>query len=206
MIVDNREKNSLVVSELAAKKVNFELKRLDVADYIVGNVAIERKTLSDFVSSMISKRLIRQLSEMKQYKQKLLIVEGNDLDESRINPNAVRGMILSILLDFNVPIVFTKDSEETATFLTLLNKRQGKKSKDISLKAKKLAYSLAEQQQFILESFPGVGASTAKGLLKKFKTIKNFILADKKDIAGIKRLSEKKAKVIREIINKKYKD
>ena len=206
MIVDQREKNSLVVSELAARKVDFELKRLDVADYLVGNVAIERKTLDDFVSSMISKRLMRQLSELKQYKQKLLIVEGNDLDESRINPNAVRGMILSILLDFNVPIVFTKDAEETANFLDLLEKRQNKKPQELSLKAKKIAYSLAEQQQIILESFPGVGASTAKGLLKKFKTIKSFILADEKDIAGIKRLGEKKAKVIKEIVTKRYKD
>ena len=85
-------------------------------------------------------------------------------------------------------------------------KRQNKKPQELSLKAKKIAYSLAEQQQIILESFPGVGATTAKELLKKFKTIKNFVLANTKEIAKIKRLGEKKAKEIKDIITKRYKE
>ena len=55
LIVDYREKNSLVASELINLGFEIEFKELKVADYIVKGVAIERKTISDFISSMINK-------------------------------------------------------------------------------------------------------------------------------------------------------
>src|SRR3989344_7261733 len=76
IIVDNREKNSLVISELIKLGCEVELKQLKVADYIVKDVAIERKTVSDFISSMINHRLQNQIEELQQYKNKLLIIEG----------------------------------------------------------------------------------------------------------------------------------
>jgi len=60
IIVDIHEKNSLVVSELISQKIEIELRKIPVADYIIGEVAIERKTVSDFISSMIKKRLQKQ--------------------------------------------------------------------------------------------------------------------------------------------------
>ena len=58
---DLHEKNSLVAAELVSLGVNVEFKHLKVADYLIGDAAIERKTISDFISSMINKRLLRQL-------------------------------------------------------------------------------------------------------------------------------------------------
>ena len=55
IIADYREKNSLVISELINLGVDVEIRELKVADYIVKDVAIERKTINDFVSSMINK-------------------------------------------------------------------------------------------------------------------------------------------------------
>ena len=76
IIADYREKNSLVISVLMSHGAEVEIKELKVADYIVKDVAIERKTVSDFLSSMLNKRLIKQLEEIQQYKNKLLIIEG----------------------------------------------------------------------------------------------------------------------------------
>jgi len=59
LIADLHEKNSLVAAELIELGVDVEFKHLKVADYIIGNVAVERKTISDFISSMINKRLLR---------------------------------------------------------------------------------------------------------------------------------------------------
>jgi len=207
IIVDKREKNSMVISELIERKQEIKLEHLAVADYIVGNVAIERKTLPDFVSSMLNKRLLRQLEELKQYPKALLIIEGIDdhplYEFGKINPNAIRGMMLSIVLEFNIPIILTKNSEDTAEFLILLDKRQQRGEKEISLKAKKKAYNLAQQQQFILESFPGIGPATAKMLLKKFKTIKAIINAKDKQLEKAK-LNKKKIEIMKKIINAKY--
>ena len=114
LIIDYREKNSLVPSELLNLGFVLDFKELKVADYIVKDVAIERKTVDDFVSSMINKRLFRQLEELQSYKKKLLIIEGMEERElysenSGVNQRAIKGFLLSILLNYNVPIIFTKD-------------------------------------------------------------------------------------------------
>ncbi len=210
IVVDKREKDSLVLSELISEKVEAELRTLEVADYIVGDVAIERKTVHDFVSSMINKRLLRQLAELKQYKKRILLIEGLDEyslyedDNGGMNANAIRGMILSCILEFNVPIIFTKDYKDTAKFLIVLARKFERGRKDFSFRAKRNGLNMKEQQQFILEGFPGVGASIAKELLKRFKTIKNVINLNTEQFSEIKKLGKKKARFIYEIINREY--
>jgi Fanconi anemia group M protein len=179
IIADRREKNSLVISELVALGCEVELKHLKVADFLIKGIAIERKTVSDFINSMINKRLIRQLEEIKQYPRSLLIIEGIDEQElysdephSSVNGNAIRGFLLSIVLKFQIPIIFTKNYEDTAKFLNLMARKQ---KREISIRATKKARTKKEQLQFILEGFPGIGPKTAKKLLKKYKTLKAII-------------------------------
>jgi len=199
---DYREKNSLVASELVGLGLNVEFKELKVADYLVRDVAIERKTVSDFLSSMLNKHLVRQLEELQQYPKRLLLIEGieeqelyNDTSHSEfggIHPNAIRGFLLSIVLKFNVPIIFTKNSEDTAKFISLIAK---KKDTETSLNVMKKSLSTKEQKQFILEGFPGIGPKSAKKLLEKFKTLNAVFNASEeelKEILGIKAESFKK--------------
>jgi ERCC4-type nuclease len=203
IIADYREKNSLVISSLISQGAEVEIKELKVADYIVKDVAIERKTVQDFLSSMINKRLLRQLEELQQYKNKLLIIEGieeqelyNDRPEG-INGNAIRGFILSILLKYQIPIIFTKNPEDTAKFISILAKKQ---EKEMSLKVKKRSLNSKEQMQFILEGFPGIGPATARKLLEEFKTLKNIFNASQDELRA--RIG-KKAEVFK-IIEDKY--
>ena len=204
IIVDYREKNSLVISELIKLGLEIEFRELKVADYIVKDVAIERKTIKDFVSSMINKRLFNQIQELQQYKNKLLLVEGVDEqdlysdDKTGVNGNAIRGFLLSILLKYNIPIIFTKDYEDSAKFISVLSKKQ---TKELALKAKKRILNKKEQLQFIVEGFPGIGPKTAQKLLKKFKTIQNIIGASEKEL---KETIGKKAEVIIKIIRMNY--
>lgn len=81
IIIDYREKNSLVASYLVKLGFEIHFKELKVADYIIKGVAIERKTIFDFIQSMKNKRLINQLEELKQYKNKLLLIEGIEEQE-----------------------------------------------------------------------------------------------------------------------------
>jgi len=204
IIVDYREKNSLVISELIKLGLEIEFRELKVADYIVKDVAIERKTINDFVNSMINKRLFNQIQELQQYKNKLLLVEGMDEQElysdgkSGVNGNAIRGFLLSILLKYNIPIIFTKNYEDSAKFISVLSKKQ---TKEIALKAKKRILNKKEQLQFIIEGFPGIGPKTAQKLLKKYKTIQNIISASEEEL---KETIGKKAETIIKIIKMNY--
>ncbi len=181
IIIDYREKNSFVASELIHLGLEIEFIELKVGDYIVNNVAIERKTVSDFISSMINRRLVKQLEELQQYENKLLLIEGveehelySDDSERGVSSNAIRGFLLSIALRWKVPIIFTKNAEDSAKFIYLL---AVKKQTESSLNVTKKSLDKKEQMQFILEGFPGIGPKTAKKLLEKFGSLKNVINA-----------------------------
>lgn len=204
IIIDHREKNSLVYIQLNKMGFETEFRELKVGDYIVKGVVIERKTISDFLSSMINKRLLKQIQELQQYKNKLLIIEGiseQELYEEKnfsINPNAIRGFLLSILLKHKIPTAYTKNSEDTAKFISVLSK---KKPTSISLKANKRNLSKNGQLEFILEGFPNIGPKKAKLLLEKFGSIQNIILAPTEEL---EKILGKYAYSIREIIERKY--
>jgi len=170
----------------------------------VKDVAIERKTVSDFISSMLNKRLLFQIEELKQYENKLLIIEGIDEqelysdDNEGVSGNAIRGFLLSILLKHKIPIIFTKDAEDTAKFIFVLAKKQ---EKETSFKAKKKSLNKKEQLQFIVEGFPGIGPKTAKKLLEEFKSIRNVINADDEQL---KKILGKKSEIFRRIVEEGY--
>ncbi len=201
IIIDNREKNSLVIPELINLNIPLEYEQLSIADYLIGETAIERKTISDFISSMLNKRIFSQLENLKQYKKALLILEGYqnlDLSDTNLNENAIKGFLLSISLDYRIPIIFTKDEKETAQFLSLIAK---KKKTEISLRAK-MPMPDSKKLQFVLEGFPSIGPKTAKKLLKKYKTLKQIINAKEEELKSF--LGKKSQKFI-ELVNKIYK-
>ena len=136
----------------------------------------------------------------------MIIIEGieeqelyNDSEEKiGMHPNAIRGFLLSILLKYKIPLIFTKNYKDTAQFISVLSK---KKSKEIPLNARKKSFNKKEQKQYILEGFPGIGPKISKKLLKKFKTIKEITNASKEDLQEV---IGKKAGILRKIIDEKY--
>src|SRR3989338_3795760 len=109
--VDNCEANSRI-AVILSKRCLVEEKQLAVGDYLLSKrVAVERKTSSDFLSSLTDGRLFKQIEELKSnFRSPLLIIEGNGLFNSdrKIHPNAIRGALASIALDYGLPILFTQ--------------------------------------------------------------------------------------------------
>lgn len=190
IIADLHEKNSLVISNLHELNCNIEIRPLKVGDYLIGGTVIERKTFSDLISSMLNKRLIQQLRNLKQYSRALLLIENynpNSIEypeNNGLNPNALRGLILSISLNHKIPIIFSEDAHETALYLALLAKQQQKSRQEISLHSR-IPKTLVEQKKYILEAFPNIGPKTAGKLLKEFKTLSNIFNSDEENIKKI---------------------
>ena len=188
IIADIHEKNSLVISELhSSTQIRLEIKSLKIADYLVGNIAIERKTISDLISSMINKRLIQQLAQMKKYKKQILIIEGNlqeTLEENSNISKALKGFILSISLNYQTPIIQTSSPEDTAKYLITLAKQQTKPTTQIALHSK-IPKSKQELKSYILESFPSIGPVTAKKLLKNFPNLISIFNATEQELNEI---------------------
>jgi len=199
IIADNREKNSLVISELINLGNKVELKQLDIADYIVNNIAIERKTMSDLISSIIDKRIFSQLNNLKQYPEYLLILEQNNNAVSNINENAIKGFLLSVALKFKVPIIYTLNEKDTAKYISLIANK--KKDSPSSIRPNKKPQTKEEQIQFILEGFPKIGPAKAKELIKEFKTLRN--IANSK-VDSLEKVIGKEGKEIYDLFNLEY--
>lgn len=199
IIADIHEKDSSILSELKSNQdIALEIKSLKIGDYLIGNTVIERKTISDFISSMINKRLIQQLSQMQKYKNKILIIEGKQKDLYRLkNSNAIRGFILSIIHNYNANVIFTQDYQDTTQYLITLAKQQSKPLSKISFHSR-IPKTKQEQKKYILEAFPNIGPKKAEILLKKFKTLKNVFNATEEDLKEILRANSKNFKEILE--------
>ncbi|MDD4251060.1 MAG: DEAD/DEAH box helicase [Candidatus ainarchaeum sp.] len=210
IFVDSREQASSVAKELFEKKCKIIMKPLNIGDYVLSqDVCVERKTVEDFLNSMIDGRLFNQLIDLREnYPKPLVIIEGNMNDLYKIrnmHRNAIIGAITSIALDYNVPILNTKDSSETAEYLYVIAKReQIAKEKDIRIRMGRKGLTTHEQQQYIVEGFPLVGPLMAKKLLEKFENIKGIINASEKELIEIENMGLKKAKKIKKILEEKY--
>jgi len=201
ILVDHRENKSSVPDELKKLGLIVEFKELKVGDYQVRNTIIERKTRQDFLSSMVNKRLLRQTQDLSKLDKKLLIIEGeNDFSEinPRINSNAIRGFMLSIMLKNKIPIIFSENQKETAKFMQLII---NKKEKEISLNPTRSNLDEKQQLEFILEAFPGIGPKTSKKLLEELGTIQNIINAPKEIL---EKILGKKSEAFLGLIGRKY--
>ena len=98
IVVDEREKKSGIPDILKGIGINLEIKTLPVGDYIVApETVVERKTISDLVSSVFDGRLFDQCSRLKEHYQfPILLIEG-DIDEIE----KLRGDILKFVEERN---------------------------------------------------------------------------------------------------------
>jgi len=196
IIIDTREKQSLITANLTNKKANIQHEHLEIGDYLIEDTIIERKTFQDFVGSMLNKRLLSQLKEIKKYPKHFLIIEGFEYnyDKFNVHKNAVRGMLLSIATDYHVPIIYTEDEEDTVNFLILLARKYERPKPENAIRQTKTHKTKEEQKQFILEGFPGIGPVAAKNLLKKFESLDKIFNAKEGELKEIEKMDENKIK------------
>jgi Fanconi anemia group M protein len=212
--VDTREHSSQVAKMLSdidgEVKVDVKVKQLEVGDYVLSDqIVVERKTIEDFLQSIIDGRLFAQLVSMSSnYDRPLIILEGN-YDEifslRNIHRNAIMGALSSIATTYGIPIIYTSDAHETMEYLFVIAKReQLGKDTDIKLRIGRKGLTLPEQQQFIVESLPLIGPVMAKKLLEHFGSVENLFSANVKELQEIENMGPKKAEQIRKVLGAKY--
>jgi Fanconi anemia group M protein len=205
--VDTREFRSDVVKHLS-EDYRVVAKQMDIGDYLISDrIIIERKRVDDFLDSLKDGRLFSQLVEMKRnYDIPLLIIEGESLFIRGFHENAIYGALVSIIVDYQIPIIFTKNARETAKFIDILIKRESSEKREISLRKEKRPMSDEERQRYIVESLPNVSATLSKRLLEHFGSVKDVINAEVGELIQVKGIGRKTAEEIYEIVNKKYKN
>ncbi len=209
IISDYREMRSNVVKELYEMGVKIESKRLPVGDFLLSkDVCVEKKTVGDFLSSLIDGRLFKQAKNMMEhFKKPVIILECNSdiYSERKVHPNAIRGAISSLCVDYRIPIINSSCEKETAIFIHNIAKReQIENDKLVRLRGERKPFSEKEQKEYVITSLPGIGRKTSQNLLKHFKTVKKVFNADEKELKKVKNIGKKTIVNIKKIIEEEY--
>ena len=88
-------------------------------------MAVERKTLEDLVATVIRsrKRFRKELERLAGFEAACIVVEANLSDilteryRSGAHPNAVLRSVLSIVVDFRLPVYFCSDRQSACRFV-----------------------------------------------------------------------------------------
>ncbi|MEA1870267.1 MAG: DEAD/DEAH box helicase [Euryarchaeota archaeon] len=209
--IDHREIRSGVSQIIEAAGVEVVMRTLEIGDYLLSDrVCVERKTTSDFISSLISGRreLFGQISDLaRTFDKPVLIIEGGDLyGQRQIHPNAVRGALTAIAIDFGVPILMSKDAEDTALMLAAIARReQQEHGREVVMHGKRSAMMLPQQQEYVVSAISNIGPVVAKNLLKHFGTVAAVMGASREELMAVELVGPKTADRIREVVGGAYK-
>lgn len=126
IVIDTREQEEYSFDPRLAATVR---RALPAGDYSVEGleerVAVERKSLDDFVSTVIHSRarFRNELRKLAGYRATCIVVEAGVLDvllhryRCDAHPNAVLGSALSIILDFRIPVFFCYNRQAACQFV-----------------------------------------------------------------------------------------
>ncbi len=209
VVVDHRELKNEVSKELFEMGIVLSPCAMEAGDFQASErVGIERKSLEDFVASLIDGRMFEQAKRLADtYPRPVLLLEGEgDIYTIRkVHENAIHGAIASLIIDYRIPVFRTKDPKETAKFIAAMAKREqidlGKENKP---RGDKQSFSVKEWQEFIVAGLPGVGGVLGKGLLKRFKSVKGVVNASAEELTEVEKIGKKKAERIKEILEAGY--
>ncbi|NOR77776.1 MAG: DEAD/DEAH box helicase [Methanophagales archaeon] len=210
IFVDPRETRAGIARFLQKAGVDLKLQNLEIGDYIVSDkVCIERKTVTDFLDTLINKRrnLFEQIHRMKnEYEKPLLVIEGDSIYGQRnVHPNVVRAVMASIALDYSVPIIQTRDAADTASLIYVIAKREQMPNKtEVNPHGKKPTASLKEQQEYFVSALSNIGIMTTRKLLAKFKTIERIMAASKEELMEVENVGDKTAEHIKKVFSTEY--
>src|SRR6266567_741719 len=156
--VDTQEQRCGIPDLLAAMPlVHIELTPLRVGDYDVGGDpcrVFERKTGSDFLSSLVQGRLFAQLTALRKSRfAPILLLEGDPLrvGHSEMRPESIRGALTYITAILRVPILLALPGVGRVT------------ARAVCARFRSL-HDLLNADAATLATVPGVGPSRAAAL------------------------------------------
>ena len=206
--IDDRETSSRVAEHLHELGASITLERLEFGDYAIGDrILVERKTVQDFMDTLIERDLFGQIRAMADaVPRPILIIEGEDdlYSVRNIHANAIRGTLAAITVDMGVTLLRTKNADDTAEMLYVLAQREGSERGERKVHPKKSYRSIREEQEYVLAAFPNVGIRSARLLLEHFGSLKAIIDADADELASVHGIGEKTAQKIWDLARRPY--
>lgn len=207
VLVDKHESRSGIPEHLTSLGASVRLTHLEVGDYMLpGDILVERKTVRDFVSSLLDGRLFEQAVNLSSSsKNPTILIEGDwreVLAESGVREEALWGALASLGYDFKLTILHTPGPLETAKLLYVVSRRT--EGEEIRVKPKRKKGGLEELQVEVVSSLPGVGPTRARRLLENLGSVRAVFNADPGQLSRAGGIPYEISLAIHRLINTRY--
>jgi len=225
LIIDSRENSKLsklVMQKAKALKIPNEKKWIEIGDYVYDDVCFEAKSATDFLGSVMSKRLWTQLDNMdRHYKTNIVIIHG-DMQEAILNiiehspskmplgsrsimlNNKFLGAIGRITLDTDIKPFWVPTEEEAALIITAICKMKPIERDTIAPQIFK-RLSTDDLRLDLLSSIKGVSIKKAKELITIYGSIMEIGECSAYELQAIEGIGETLAKRIITTLNSEEK-
>lgn len=200
-------------SKLARKlqKLGMNLESLEeegnIDRYVISKrLVIERRTGCTLLQGIMDKTLFVSAVDMREdYEIPILILEGEvNYKYTQFSPQAVRGALTSMMIEYGINVLSTANLEETEAIVTMIARQEQIGVPEISFVPKRKAVGIDDMQRRIIEMFPGIGRVKAREILQFFGSVKRFITSTPQEISAMKGLGPKKVDQILKVINADY--
>lgn len=205
LYIDDREDNDRIELIKNEFNSNVEVKRLLAGDILIQQrtnptIAIETKTLQDFISSCRNGQIRKEALNMKKNYPCSFIIVYNDgkWNKQYVKPltdNEMYGNIVSLMWRYKVPVIMCANSTHFLKTIKAIIRTVNKGDEPIEqpIVRKK------DSNPFInvLIGIDGVGTKMARTLLDTFKTPGGVFKASDNDLDNIPRLQKKSKEAIR---------
>ena len=222
LYIDDREKS--VFCELIkkkAKKMNIKTKviRIEVGDYVIGDVCFEAKSTADFMVSLFSKRLWTQLDNMDRcFDLNFVVIYGSIEEACEIGThmkgfekmpsgsrdalleNKLRGAITRIELDTDIQVIWTRNENEAAERLITIAKMAPIKRTVIRPTIHK-RISTNDVRVDLLATVKGISEKKEKDLLTQFGSIMEIGECTTNELCFIDGMGETVSKRLSKVLN-----
>ena len=214
LIVDHRER--MIIKLLKERyECIIEEQDLGVGDFLLSDrVVVERKTTDDLLQSITDGRLFNQLILMKQLEKPILLIEGRleisvldekDINGRKISPNAYRGALASVAIDYGIPVLWTNDEQETAGLVYQIAKReQFKKDRPVPIRIKRKFRTIREEQEYLVCGLPKVSVVLGRRLLNELGSPRAIFSADDAELQKVRGIGRELAARFRRVLSEHY--
>ena len=211
IVADQRELDAHIARDLSTREgIETRLETLEVGDYVLSDrVVVERKAVEDFLETLVGgdRSLFEQVgAAARHYARPVVVIEGERLYEARnVHPNAIRGALASLAVDFGASVLRTTDADDTADLLEVIARReQETDDRSVSVHGEKGGKTLAEQQEYVVGAVAEVGPVTARALLAHFGSVEAVMGATEEDLLAVDGVGEVTADRIRTVAASPY--
>lgn len=191
VVADDRERDSRVahcLREMAA--VAFEVRRLDLGDYLIDErLLVERKTVSDFATSVCDGGLFRQARRLaaQRSQQVCVVIEGTSREAEHlgVSREAMQGAVISLTLVCGLPLLRSRDPGETARLLLYAGGQMARARRCLLHRGGRKPGGRERTRMEMLQAIPGIGPLRARALLARFGGIRALVAASLDEIAEV---------------------